>query len=654
MRERTYRYYAADFETTVFEGQTFTEVWSAAMVEFGSEEVEVYHSIGEWWAAVKKLKGNICLYFHNLKFDGHFIIDYFIRTLNMRQGFDPIWGIKDGEKDIISYKKLPGSKMVKDSFNYSISDMGQWYSITVKTGGRYIEIRDSLKLMPFTLKAIGKAFKTKHQKLEMEYKGERFAGCEITDEEMQYIKNDVLVLKEALEYMFSEGHNKLTIGSCCLDEWKSGFADWELEEKFPNLYEIAIDKNLYGYKTAGDYIHSSYKGAWCYLVKGKECKRFYNGITADVNSLYPSVMHSDSGNKYPIGKPVFWKGDIPDRAIGDDKFYFVRIRTKFYIKPGMLPCIQVKNNPCYRSNEWLESSDIDRDGKQMKGWVIDGVKHEAKVTMTLTMMDYELIQKHYDLVDLEVLDGCWFWAESGMFDEYLNKYKKIKMTSKGAKRTEAKLFQNNLYGKMATNTDSSFKMLKLSGTKNGNILTFNTVEEYEKIPGYIPIGSAITSYARCFTITAAQANYHGPDNPGFIYADTDSIHCDISADEVKGITVHPTEYLCWKLEACWDVAWFTRQKTYIEHIVKEDMEDCEPRYKITCAGMGKKSKSLLEMSLNGEKVLAGKGYSVHEADFVNRKRDLEDFREGLVVPGKLIPKRMPGGIVLIDTDYEMN
>ena len=572
----------------------------------------------------------------------------------MRQGFDPIWGIKDGEKEIISYKKLPGSKMVKDSFNYSISDMGQWYSITVKTGGRYIEIRDSLKLMPFTLKAIGKAFKTKHQKLEMEYKGERFAGCEITDEELQYIKNDVLVLKEALEYMFSEGHNKLTIGSCCLDEWKSGFADWELEEKFPNLYDIAIDKNLYGYKTAGDYIHSSYKGAWCYLAKGKECKRFYNGITADVNSLYPSVMHSDSGNKYPIGKPVFWKGDIPDRAIGDDKFYFVRISTKFYIKPGMLPCIQVKNNPCYRSNEWLESSDIDRDGKKMKGWVIDGVKHEAKVTMTLTMMDYELIQKHYDLVDLEVLDGCWFWAESGMFDEYLNKYKKIKMTSKGAKRTEAKLFQNNLYGKMATNTDSSFKMLKLSDTKNGNVLTFNTVEEYEKIPGYIPIGSAITSYARCFTITAAQANYHGPDNPGFIYADTDSIHCDISADEVKGITVHPTEYLCWKLEACWDVAWFTRQKTYIEHIVKEDMEDCEPRYKITCAGMGKKSKALLEMSLNGEKVQAGNGYSVHEADFVNRKRDLEDFREGLIVPGKLIPKRMPGGIVLIDTDYEMN
>ena len=84
------------------------------------------------------------------------------------------------------------------------------------------------------------------------------------------------------------------------------------------------------------------------------------------------------------------------------------------------------------------------------------------------------------------------------------------------------------------------------------------------------------------------------------------------------------------------------------------MEDCEPRYKITCAGMGKKSKTLLEMSLNGEKVQAGNGYSVHEADFVNRKHDLEDFREGLVVPGKLIPKRMPGGIVLIDTDYEMN
>lgn len=41
---------------------------------------------------------------------------------------------------------------------------------------------------------------------------------EITDEEKKYIANDVLVVKEALEIVFKEGHNGVTIGSCCLKE----------------------------------------------------------------------------------------------------------------------------------------------------------------------------------------------------------------------------------------------------------------------------------------------------------------------------------------------------------------------------------------------------------------------------------------------------
>lgn len=35
------------------------------------------------------------------------------------------------------------------------------------------------------------------------------------------------------------------------------------------------------------------------------------------------------------------------------------------------------------------------------------------------------------------------------------------------------------------------------------------------------------------------------------------------------------------------------------------------------------------------------------------KRNFRDFRVGLKVPGKLRPKRIRGGILLIDTPYEM-
>ena len=69
--------------------------------------------------------------------------------------------------------------------------MGQWYSITIKAKGNTITILDSLKLLPFSVKKIGNSFNTKHKKLEMEYTGFRYAGCEITDEEKEYILNNM-------------------------------------------------------------------------------------------------------------------------------------------------------------------------------------------------------------------------------------------------------------------------------------------------------------------------------------------------------------------------------------------------------------------------------------------------------------------------------
>ena len=46
-KPRKYRYFMGDFETTVYKGQTSTEVWASALVEFHSEDVKIYHSIAE-------------------------------------------------------------------------------------------------------------------------------------------------------------------------------------------------------------------------------------------------------------------------------------------------------------------------------------------------------------------------------------------------------------------------------------------------------------------------------------------------------------------------------------------------------------------------------------------------------------------------------
>ncbi|MBR4331039.1 MAG: hypothetical protein IKP71_14455, partial [Candidatus Riflebacteria bacterium] len=230
------------------------------------------------------------------------------------------------------------------------------------------------------------------------------------------------------------------------------------------------------------------------------------------------------------------------------------------------------------------------------------------------------------------------------------KYKEIKLKSKDGIREIAKLFLNNLYGKLSTSPNSSFKRCFI---KSDGAIGFKNIEEDHKSVVYIPAGSGVTSYARFFTISAAQANYYGPDKPGFIYADTDSIHCDLPPEEIKGVTVHDKNFCCWKLEACWDEAIFVRQKTYIEHVTHENLEPIDtPYYNVKCAGMPDRAKDIFVDNLMNRKRDSHE-YTKAELDFLKTPRTINDFKVGLVVPGSLKPKRIPGGVILQDGEYEL-
>ena len=88
MRTRTSRTFVGDFETTVYDGQTDTEVWASAVVEIGTEDVFIFGSIEATFEYLKALDGNIIIYYHNLKFDGSFWLSYLITDLNMKQAYD--------------------------------------------------------------------------------------------------------------------------------------------------------------------------------------------------------------------------------------------------------------------------------------------------------------------------------------------------------------------------------------------------------------------------------------------------------------------------------------------------------------------------------------------------------------------------------------
>ena len=676
--------FVGDLETTVEKDtrkQTHTEEWASGICQLYTEDAHIFGSLEDtlnWLlrrANKETTRQHYIIFYHNVKFDSGFWIDWLLK-----HGFR--WGFADAENRV--FKELYDLSF--NEMSCVISDKGLWYKVSICYGGHIFELIDSLKLLPFELRKIGKDFKTKHQKLEMDYKDtddhKHYRNCPITKDEMQYLKNDLYVLKEALEFMFDQGHNKLTIGSCAMANYKGfiGKQTWDL--LFPNMSHTILDKcyfpqelhfkgitdseemqKLYNVDT---YLRKSYRGGWVY-VKEDRVGEQGKGVTADVNSLYPSVMHSSARNDYykdhlnwyPIGWPTFWQGNIPDEAYQNNRYFFVRIKCRFRLKQNYLPWIQIKGSPFYSPTECLKDSRRNYYSRERGEWYknefdSDEEKQET-VTLTLTCLDYDLFKTHYEVLDEEVLDGCYFETVTGIFDDYIDYWAEIKKTSKGAMRQLAKLMLNNLYGKFSTSPDSSYKIPVLN---DKGIVTLENVYARDKETVYIPIGSAITSYAKRFTIQAAQKNFER-----FCYADTDSIHCIGTADELIDVPVHPTEFNHWKIEATWDKAYFVRQKTYIEHVVEEDLVPInDPYYNIKCAGMPEHCKELFAAGLTGtdfdekakEKLTEDEKKFLYDKDGNLKPRTLDDFNVGLCIPGKLMPRRVDGGIVLTETEFTMH
>lgn len=667
MGKKKNKKYCCDFETTVYRGQRSTEVWSAAITEiFGDdpEDVIVLHSIDEFFDHIfsNHKQARQFYYFHNLKFDGEFII---------------YWLMDNGYKTCFDEKKP--DELKDHTFSAIISTMNQWYMISVKENGRLYQFRDSYKLLPFSVRSIGKSFKTKHQKTTLQYEGSRMPGYIPDDLELEYIKNDVLVMREAMEIMINEGYDGLTIGSCCMSNFKKLFypgGHKAFSKDFPDLSQIVIDES-FGSLTADEYIRKAYRGGWCYTrFPGYETSDDEEGITADVNSLYPSVMHSISGSVYPFGQPNFWKGNyipkglISDKGFNTEWYFYIRFECSFNIRPDHLPFVQIKDSIYYKSTDMLTTSQIfDKYGTPCRIYdCISGEYQQTKVTLTMTCTDFRLFIEHYKVENLKILDGCYFTAVKGIFDDYIDHYMQMKVEGSiehdPVKRSIAKLSLNSLYGKFSTSINSSYKTCYIN--PETRTTEFFDVDEFDKTPGYIAIGAAVTSYARNFTIRAAQKNYKN-----FRYADTDSIHMILpKGDEVNGIRIHDTDLCAWKIENTWKYGRFVRAKTYIEYNpdINPPEDDTEyakqasGEYVIKCAGLPQHCKNLFEACIrfddldDRKKWLNEQGESVDsltdkELEFIDHKRFLDEFNTKLVIPGKLIPVHLPGGVLLKKVDF---
>ena len=347
--------YTADFETTTDPADC--RVWAYGICEIGNPDNFQYgNSIDgfmEWAEKEKK----VTTYFHNLKFDGEFIL---------------CWLFEHGFKLVVDRRDL-----TDNTFTTLISDKGQFYSMEIcfKRRGKErdsLMIYDSLKILPFSVDAIAKGFNLPIRKLEIDYHETREKGHELTQQEIDYLRNDVDIVARALNTLFEQGLTKMTQGSNALYDYKQTVGTKNFNKWFP-IPDYDSD------------IRQSYKGGFTYLnPKFKELD-LSEGIVLDVNSLYPSVMYYQP---LPYGEGIFFKGKYkPDKIYN---LYVQMFTCQFELKPGYIPTIQLKNNLSFIPTQYLESS----DGED--------------VTLCLTNVDLELFMEHYNVFNIEYHSGWKF------------------------------------------------------------------------------------------------------------------------------------------------------------------------------------------------------------------------------------------------------
>jgi len=575
------RKFTADFETNVSE--TDCRVWAYALCEIDNINNFIYgNTIEDFINWCSNPKENYVLYFHNLKFDGEYIFSYLLNN---------------------GYTCIKDKKERKDkTFICLISDTGQFYSIeiffSIKNNKHInkVTIYDSLKILNFSVEQIAKDFNLPIRKLEIDYKEIREKGHVLTEQEIDYIRNDVEIMARALKIMFDEDLTKMTIGSDALANYK------EINKRFNSYFPILpyeIDKD----------IRKSYKGGFTYLNECYKEKETGAGIVLDLNSLYPSVMMYE---KLPFGEPIFFTGQYEYDALYP--LYIQTISCIFELKDGMIPTIQIKNNLSFMPNEYVKSSNGDI------------------VTLTLTSVDLELFFKHYNVYNPIYQNGWKFKAIKGLFCEYINKWSNKKIQAKKDNNTAlyriAKLMLNSLYGKFGLNPDVRSKYPYLN---EDGIVKYSLYPPETRKPIYIPVASFITSYARYKTITTSQIikdysiQKYGEDL--YVYSDTDSIHCLFPDDtELKNIIeIDDYKLGAWKLESTFKRGKYIRQKCYVELGFDDKMN-------VTIAGLPKKLGNLI--TFDNFNI----GFTTENIETENKK---------------LTYKHVKGGVLLVDTEFSI-
>lgn len=385
-------WFVSDFETkdeSFYNKNGYTEVWLYSISNSDGVIVDYGYSIDSFIQYIQTLN-NVIIYFHNLKFDGSFLLNYL-----MNHNFNYVEKIT--QKSRKSYSTL-------------ITDLGVFYSIKVAfDNGNIVEFNDSLKLLPFKVEKIANDFNLPYKKGKIDY-----SNYDINDDTLEYVFNDTRIVALALKQVKAQGLIKMTTASSAMNEY------YNMTTYYDSLFPSIDKDDLIKWRGA-------YRGGRCQVNEYYRNKILKNVKRYDVNSMYPYIMYAC---QLPYGKPI--ESTKPNH---DYKFELYDIDIDFKLKKGHIPtllrsgALGINNETYYTETEGVEN-------------------------ILISNIDLMLVYRHYDISYIKYNKVLSFKTTNVLFRKYIKKWYKIKKESKGAKRIVAKLMLNSLYGKFGSNVES--------------------------------------------------------------------------------------------------------------------------------------------------------------------------------------------------------
>lgn len=549
--------YVADFETCdaektyVIDIKTglpikYQKVWLAGFKNLETMESTYFTSLEDFMKSILSRGDNMNTEyaFHNLKFDGSYIVPYLLSN-----GYEVVQG-----------------KPAPKQFTVLVDNRNSWYSITIQvTKRRRVLIWDSVKLFPSQLEYLPDIYTTPTKKIAEDqdfYTKVRPEGYEPDERDLRYFENDLQVPAETLnKHIELYGLQfKKTQASQAFYNFTQSFKAWKW--RFPALTDEQDND-----------IRQAYWGGIAHTPRHVAGKDFWDIGVIDINSSYPDKA---ANKKLPYGPCIAEYGDNkhPDMS----KFWVAEALVEFTIKPDCLPCIPAK--------ALSEGKPLDPDK-----WMDDS---EGIVRMSFSCIDYATIQMSYDF---KVYRWCWsyHWAwkihrEVAKFvyknNDIKVKYSKLAKKEKdehkkaeyNTMRNRAKTDNNSFYGKFGEDIIKEGKTPYWEKDKDGHELVVWRVDR-EEVQGerarkFLPVAIAITAWGRQQMVQ--MANILGKD---FLYCDTDSAHYLLSGQEkidkaVKaGILEVDAERLgAWKVEGEMKRGRYLRAKCYMEETYDGEIE----------------------------------------------------------------------------------